>query len=201
MREIVIDTETTGLDPAVDRIVEIGAVEIVDREITGRYLHHYVNPERKVAAEAVLVHGITDEFLADKPVWSGIEAEVLRWLDGAVLVAHNAVFDRSFLPETGCEWVDTYKLTKTSLDQLCKRFGIKADRSLHGALIDARLLAECYIRLPRVQAVFDLSAPEAAQAVSAPRTRPRPLAPRLTEADIARHRAYAAKFAVWKDYL
>lgn len=200
MREIVIDTETTGLDPAVDRIVEIGAVEVIDREITGRYLHHYVNPGRPVAADATAIHGITDAFLADKPVWRDVNDGVMEFLDGAVLVAHNAVFDRSFLPETGCEWIDTYKITKTSLDQLCKRFGIRADRSLHGALLDAQLLAQCYIRLPRQQAVFDLR--RAVQAVSyESRQRPRPLAPRLTDADIARHRSYVAKFAVWKDYI
>jgi DNA polymerase-3 subunit epsilon len=166
MREIVFDTETTGLSPlAGDRVVEIGCVELVNRVETGRTFHAYFNPERPMPSGAEAVHGLTDVFLADKPRFRDKAGELLEFLGDCPLVAHNAGFDFGFLNHelNNCghplicmtRMVDTLQLARTrhpgakhSLDALCTRFGV--DRSLrvkHGALIDAQLLAQCYVEL------------------------------------------------------
>lgn len=174
-RTIVLDTETTGLYSAKgDRIIEIGAVEMVDRRRTGEHFHCYCNPEREVDEEAVRVHGITDEFLADKPLFKDIAPEFLKFIAGAELVIHNAEFDLGFLnmecarlglppvTEGTTGVVDTWLMAKneaagkrTSLDALCSRYGIKNEhRKFHGALLDAELLADVYIAMTRGQAAL-----------------------------------------------
>lgn len=166
MKEIVLDTETTGFDPAKgDRIVEIGCVELINHIPTGRTLQLYINPERDVPAEATAVHGITTAFLADKPVFSQIYTEFLDFIEGAKLVIHNAEFDMKFLNwELGnvghkaIGWghvIDTLAIARkkfpgspASLDALCRRFGIdNTERTYHGALLDSELLAEVYLEL------------------------------------------------------
>lgn len=166
MREVVCDTETTGVDPAAgDRIIEVGCVEIVDGLPTGRELHLYINPQRTVPAESVKIHGLTNEFLADKPTFSEVANEILAFLGRDPMVAHNAEFDRSFLnhefqrcglPQIAKErTVDTTELARrkfpgspVSLDALCRRFQIdRTHRKMHGAIIDARLLAAVYLEL------------------------------------------------------
>src|SRR3954469_13191544 len=166
MREIVFDTETTGLSPLTgDRMVEIGCVELVNRVETGRTFHAYFNPERSMPSSAEAVHGLSDAFLSDKPLFQDQVEELIDFLGDCPLVAHNASFDFGFLNhELGLcgrplvclsRMVDTLTLARTrhpgakhSLDALCTRFGV--DRSLrvkHGALIDAQLLAQCYVEL------------------------------------------------------
>lgn len=167
MREIVFDTETTGFKFAEgDRMVEIGCVELVNRVETGRTFHAYFHPERTMPAEAAAVHGLTDTFLADKPVFSARVAELLDFLEDAPLVAHNAGFDFAFLNgELGAcgfppvchktRMVDTLQIARSrhpgakhTLDALCSRFGIdRSHRVLHGALLDAQLLAQVYVEL------------------------------------------------------
>jgi DNA polymerase III subunit epsilon len=225
MREIVLDTETTGLDPdAGDRIVEIGAVEIVNHMPTGRTFHAYINPQRDVPAEAVEVHGLTAAFLADKPVFAAVAAEFAAFIGDARLVIHNAAFDMRFLnAELGwagqgsLPWaraVDTLELAKrrfpgapSSLDALCRRFGVdNSGREKHGALLDSELLAEVYLELmggrqPDLTLAVVVAGPAgvAGAAWTAP-PRPRPLAPRLTEAEAAAHAAFIATLgdgALW----
>lgn len=166
MREIIFDTETTGLDPdAGDRMVEIGCIEMVNRVTTGRTFHCYFNPERAMPAEAQRVHGLSDAFLADKPLFSTKAQEFLDFIGDSPLVAHNAGFDFGFLnaelarcgrPPIGLErMVDTVALArvrhpgaKNSLDALCTRYGVdRSHRTLHGALLDAELLAQVYVEL------------------------------------------------------
>jgi len=172
MRQIVLDTETTGLDPALGhRVIEIAAVEIVNRRFTDKHYHQYVNPQREIDAGALEVHGITVEFLADKPKFREVAKEMLEFIDGAELIIHNAPFDVAFLDhelallelqplERYCPQVtDTLKMAKgmhpgkrNSLDALCERYRIdNAARALHGALLDARLLAEVYLCMTRGQ--------------------------------------------------
>ena len=172
MRQIFLDTETTGLSPeSGDRMVEIGCVEMDNRRLTGRHLHFYLNPERKNGEGAVAVHGLTDEFLSDKPLFAHVVDEVMEFLAGAEIIIHNASFDVGFLNEElrrcGRPKFSTYvaAITDTlamardqfpgksnSLDALCKRLEVdNTNRTLHGALIDANLLAEVYIRLTRGQ--------------------------------------------------
>ncbi|MEI8266970.1 MAG: DNA polymerase III subunit epsilon [Betaproteobacteria bacterium] len=172
MRQIFLDTETTGLDAAAgDRIVEIGCIEMVGRRLTGRHLHLYFNPERPVHPEAVRVHGLTDEFLAGKPRFADHAPEVLEFLGGAEIIIHNAPFDTGFLNEElkrlGRPAVHTLvaKVTDSlamaremfpgkanSLDALCRRLEVdNTHRAFHGALLDAGLLAEVYVRLTRGQ--------------------------------------------------
>lgn len=165
-REIVFDTETTGMDPLTgDRLVEIGCLELDNLIPTGRTFHKYVNPERDVPADAVAVHGITTDFLRDKPLFIDIAAELYEFLGDAVLIAHNAPFDMKFLNwelgQCGFKAIETSRVIDTlpmarrqapgapaSLDALCKRFGIdNTKRKLHGALLDAELLAEVYLEL------------------------------------------------------
>ncbi len=172
MRQIILDTETTGLDPTLGhRIIEIAAVEIVNRRFTDKHYHQYVNPEREIDTGAMEVHGITVEFLADKPRFREVAKEMLEFIEGAELIIHNAPFDVAFLDhELGllglnalqqyCPQVtDTLKMAKglhpgkrNSLDALCERYQIdNSARSLHGALLDARLLAEVYLSMTRGQ--------------------------------------------------
>lgn len=215
MREIIFDTETTGLDPREDRIIELGCIELVNRFPTGRTFHHYIDPQgRQIDAEAQAVHGITAEHLVGKPCFHEIAGDFLAFIDGAKLVAHNAGFDISFInaelarlghPAIGPERVvDTLALARrkhpmgpNSLDALCRRYGIdNTRRTKHGALLDSELLAEVYIELiGGKQAALGLdtfvSGPSAAIEVSTVeitiRQRPAPLAPRLTEAELAAH--------------
>jgi DNA polymerase-3 subunit epsilon len=167
MREIVFDTETTGMDPAAgDRIVELGCIELVNQVPTGRTLHHYINPERDIPAEVSAIHGITDAMVKDKPVFAEIFAEFLELIgEDASLVAHNAEFDMKFInaelalvghaPIHNKRVVDTLKIARlkfpgspASLDALCRRFGIdNSARDFHGALLDSQLLAEVYLEL------------------------------------------------------
>ncbi len=172
MRQIFLDTETTGLSPdSGDRMVEIGCIEMDNRRLTGRHLHFYLNPERKNGEGAVAVHGLTDEFLSDKALFAHVADEVLEFLSGAEIIIHNASFDVGFLNEElrrcGKNKFATYVsgITDTlamaremfpgkanSLDALCRRLEVdNSNRTLHGALIDANLLAEVYIRLTRGQ--------------------------------------------------
>jgi len=193
MRQIVLDTETTGLDPAQGhRIIEIGCVEIVDRRITGNRFHRYLNPEREIEEGAVRVHGITLEELRDKPRFADIAAEFLDFVRGAELVIHNAEFDVGFLDHElarlgdgwgriadHCRVLDTLKMARerhpgqrNSLDALCRRYGIDASRrELHGALLDAELLAEVYLAMTGGQAALTLEAGEPAAAGPAARAR------------------------------
>lgn len=181
MRQIILDTETTGLDPAQGhRIVEIGAVEILGRSISGRDFHVYLNPDRASDPEALAVHGLTTEFLSDKPRFSDVAQEFLDFIQGGELVIHNAAFDVKFLnAELGkigrgdlgqyCDGVVDSLLAaremrpgkRNSLDALCDVFGISnAHRTLHGALLDSRLLAEVWLAMTRGQDTLLVDAPE-----------------------------------------
>jgi len=172
MRQIILDTETTGLDPALGhRIIEIAAVEMVNRRFTERQYHQYVNPEREIDAGAMEVHGITLEFLADKPKFADVAEDFLKFVAGAELIIHNAPFDVAFLNhelairtlepiQTHCTVItDTLKMAKglhpgkrNSLDALCERYQVdNSQRTMHGALLDARLLAEVYLAMTRGQ--------------------------------------------------
>lgn len=172
MREVVLDTETTGLDPGMGhRVIEIGAVEIAHRRITGEVFHVYLNPDRDIDAGAVEVHGLTREFLEDKPRFADIREDFLRFIAGAELVIHNAPFDVGFLDAeldkldggklaAHCDAVrDTLRLAremhpgqKNNLDALCKRYAVdNSGRAFHGALLDAQLLAEVYLAMTRGQ--------------------------------------------------
>ncbi len=202
MREIVLDTETTGLDPAAGhRIVEIGAVELVNHLPTGRVRQIYINPERDMPPEAFAVHGLSAEFLAAKPVFAAIAADFLDFIGDATLIIHNAEFDLKFLNAElarlekpalpAARAVDTVGMARrkfpgaqASLDALCRRFQIDlSDRALHGALKDARLLAEVYLELiGGRQADLALNAAAAAAVVGVPAAArpqrpPRPHAP------------------------
>jgi DNA polymerase-3 subunit epsilon len=230
MREIVLDTETTGLDPKTgDRLVELGCLEIVNRYPTGNELHLYINPERSVPAEAVAVHGLTDAFLADKPKFAAVADEFLAFIGDAPLVIHNAAFDIGFLNAelgrlgkpliSGGRVVDTLALARrkhpagpNSLDALCRRYGIdNSKRVKHGALMDSLLLAEVYVELLGVRQA-DLGLEAAGRPGGTTRrsagtrsvsTRPRPLPPRIGEADQAAHTAFVSSLgenAIWRKY-
>jgi DNA polymerase-3 subunit epsilon len=172
MRQVILDTETTGLNPATgDRIIEIGCVEVIDRRLTDRTFHYYVNPERDIDAGAFAVHGLSREFLSDKPLYGNIVEQLIEFVDGAEIVIHNAAFDLGFLdnefallkrpPFRGLavKVIDTlldarqmFPGKRNSLDALCDRFNISNEhRTLHGALLDAQLLAEVYIAMTRGQ--------------------------------------------------
>ena len=180
MRQIILDTETTGLDPkSGHRIIEIGALEIINRRITGNNFHQYINPEREVELGALQVHGITNEFLADKPLFSEVADKFYQYIEGAELIIHNAPFDVGFInhefsllnpPLTEvtayCKILDTLELArklhpgqKNSLDALCKRYQVdNSGRKFHGALLDADLLAEVYLAMTggQISLAFDL---------------------------------------------
>lgn len=185
MRQIVLDTETTGLDPNDGhRIIEVGCVEIVDRRCTNNVLHFYINPERDIDDGALEVHGISLDQLADKPVFAGIADALLDFIRGAELVIHNAPFDVGFLNaefarlggdriETHCGVLDTLVMARqkhpgqrVSLDALCKRYGVdNSGRELHGALLDARLLAEVYLTMTGGQVGLSLGGEASAEGV------------------------------------
>ncbi len=178
MRQIVLDTETTGIDPKQGhRIIEIGCVELIDRKLTGNHYHVYINPEREVEAEAIGVHGITNEFLADKPLFRDVMQGFIEFIRGSELVIHNAPFDVGFMDhEFGlsrapvkattdiCQVLDTLVLArnihpgqKNNLDALCKRYGIdNSHRELHGALLDAEILADVYLMMTGGQTALNL---------------------------------------------
>jgi DNA polymerase-3 subunit epsilon len=180
VRQVVLDTETTGINPKLGhRIIEIGCVELVDRRLTGNHYHTYINPEREVEQEAIGVHGITNEFLADKPLFSSISESFKAFVKGSELVIHNAAFDVGFIdhefmlmnPRSQkvtdyCTVLDTLAMArkrhpgqKNNLDALCKRYGIdNGHRDLHGALLDAEILADVYLLLSGGQTAMDLSA-------------------------------------------
>jgi DNA polymerase-3 subunit epsilon len=185
MRQIVLDTETTGLDPNDGhRIIEVGCVEIVDRRCTNNVLHFYINPERDIDDGALEVHGISLDQLADKPVFASIADALLDFIRGAELVIHNAPFDVGFLNaelarlgddriETHCGVLDTLVMARqkhpgqrVSLDALCKRYGVdNSGRELHGALLDARLLAEVYLVMTGGQVGLSLGGEASAEGV------------------------------------
>jgi DNA polymerase III subunit epsilon len=222
LREIVVDTETTGLDPRAHRIVEVGCLELANHVPTGRTFQRYVNPGMAMPPDAAAVHGIDDAFLKDKPPFAAIVDEMMAFLGDAPLVIHNAEFDLGFLnaelgrlnrpPLEAARAVDTVTMARrkfpgapASLDALCKRFGVDlSERNLHGALLDARLLAAVYLELMGGRQVgFDLAAPAAAiveVTVAAGQLShlPRPHAP--SAAEIAAHEAFLAKLAdpLWR---
>lgn len=225
MREIVLDTETTGIDPydpsGRHRIVEIGAVELVNHVATGRHYHQYLNPERPMPREAFEVHGLGDDFLADKPLFKDVAQAFLDFIGDAKLVIHNARFDMRFI-NAELEWaglpplpmsraIDTLEMARkrfpgaqNTLDALCRRFGVdNSARDKHGALLDSELLAEVYLELiGGRQPDFALgvieggrgqSRPDGAEAEWVAPPRPAPLPSRLTEAERAAHEAFVAE--------
>jgi DNA polymerase-3 subunit epsilon len=227
VREIVLDTETTGLDPRNgDRLVEIGCVELADRFPTGRTFHVYINPDRTMPREAFDVHGLSDEFLADKPRFGDIVEDFLDFLGDARLVIHNAQFDMGFLnaelkragrptlPDQRA--IDTVQIARrkhpgspANLDALCARYGIDTGRRVkHGALLDAELLAEVYIELNGGrQADLGFGSLAAARAAGAATRvvgqRPEPLPARISREDLAGHAAFVATLganAIWLRY-
>ncbi len=224
MREIVLDTETTGLDPAAGhRVVEIACLELINHLPSGRYFQRYLNPERDMPDDAFAVHGLTAAFLADKPQFAEVVEEMLAFIAGAPLVIHNAEFDMRFLnaelaqagrPALAThQAVDTLMLARrrfpgspNSLDALCKRFNVdNSERNLHGAMLDAELLAEVYLELiGGRQAGFDLVQAEARAAAAAaasqgPARPPRPHAP--SPEDLAAHEGLLAliKAPLWRN--
>jgi len=220
MREIVFDTETTGLDPASgDRMVEIGCVELMNRVPTGQTFHAYFNPERDMPAGAEAVHGLSSAFLADKPLFRDTAQALLEFIADSPLVAHNAAFDFGFLNaelslcerEAVCmsRMIDTVALArkrhpgaKLSLDALCSRYGVdRSHRVKHGALLDAELLAQVYVELTggrqiRLELAAETSRTDVIAVVSRPRAQrtPRPARPHAASAEeLSRHRAFLAR--------
>jgi DNA polymerase-3 subunit epsilon len=232
LREIVLDTETTGTDHAKgDRIIEIGCVELLNHIPTGKTYHVYINPEYEVSAGAFNVHGLSNAFLADKPVFAAIADEFMEFIRDARLVIHNAPFDIGFInaefartghaPLNLSDVVDTLILARrkhpgaaNNLDALCTRYGIdNAKRTKHGALLDSEILADVYIELIGGRQVgFDLSAQPAkgsglvaGNAAAGPRdAKPRPMISRLTDAERAAHAAFIEQLganSLWRDYI
>ena len=228
MREIVLDTETTGLDPYQGhRLIEIGCVELVNRIPSGQTFHRYLNPERDVPAEAFAVHGLSVEFLKDKPLFGEIVDDLVAFIADAPLVAHNAMFDLGFLnaelDRAGKTLVARERLVDTlllarrkhpggpnSLDHLCGRYGIdNSRRTKHGALLDAEILAEVYVELigARQAQLILVEAGGAAVGMEAGaaliRLRPQPLAPRLAADEREAHIAFVATLgesAIWRQF-
>lgn len=226
--EIVLDTETTGIDHRKGhRLIEVGCIEIEDLLPTGRTFHRYIDPEREIEPDAIRVHGITNEMVKGKPKFAAICDEMLDFIGDNKVIAHNAQFDRGFInmelerhnrPAIDAEqWIDTLEIARhrfpgmpASLDALCRRFNISlAERDLHGALIDARLLASVYLELlGGKERGLDLGVAsvgskivEIGQAIVYG-ARPRPLASRITAAEAAAHEAFVAKYlkdkSLWK---
>ena len=211
MRQIILDTETTGLDPRQGhRVIEIAAVEMQNRRLTGNHFHRYLNPDRDIEEGALQVHGITREFLQDKPRFADIAAEFLEFVQGAELIIHNAPFDTAFLNAElalhgmnslqtySGEVIDTLLMARNlhpgqrnSLDALCKRYGVdNSTRTLHGALLDCELLAQVYLSMTRGQETLIMDSSSAAGAAARTdrnRQRPRPLAANVNEQDLAAH--------------
>lgn len=230
MREIVLDTETTGLDPKKGhRLIEVGAIEMINRIPTGKEFHRFINPLRDVPMEAQEIHGISTEFLFDKPLFKDVVRDLLTFLGDDVLVIHNAQFDVMFLnyelglvgekPISFDRVVDTLAIARrrhpagpNTLDGLCKRYSIdNSIRTKHGALVDSLLLAEVYVELlGERQATFGLQTVGgksngqrigAGRVLAAPR--PEPLPPRIGEAEIAAHRSFIEKMktpALWLSF-
>ena len=227
MREIVLDTETTGFDPETgDRIVEIGAVELWNHIPTNRQLHLYINPERSMPQDAFDVHGLGDDFLRDKPLFKAVAQQFLDFISDAKLVIHNAAFDIKFLnaelrwcglPQIPWERaIDTLDIAKkkfpgapASLDSLCRRFMIdNSARTLHGALLDSEILAEVYLELiggrqPDFALSVHASGGPGGQGDWRPRPRPTPLPSRITPEEAAAHAAFVETLgaeAVWSTF-
>ena len=229
MREIVLDTETTGLDPFQGhRLIEIGCVELINRFPSGQSFHRYVNPERDVPAEAIAIHGLSAEFLRDKPRFDEIVDDLVEFIGDAPLVAHNAMFDLGFLnaelERAGKmlvareRLIDTLLLARRKhpagpnrLDDLCARYGIdNSRRTKHGALLDAEILAEVYLELIGARQAQLILVDVGTSAIGAPagpvpiRVRPTALAVRLTADERDAHLAFVATLgegAIWCDYL
>ena len=216
MREIVLDTETTGFDPETgDRLVEIGAVELKGHMPTGNTYHQYINPERDVPQDAVNVHGLTFDFLRDKPVFKSVAQDFLEFIGDAKLVIHNAAFDMKFL-NAELKWlgiapipweraIDTLDIARrkfpgspASLDALCRRFGIdNSARTLHGALLDSEILAEVYLELIGgrqpdlvLASSGDTGTTQDTSGTWRPFPRPTPLPTRLTDEERTAHAAF-----------
>ncbi|MFD1253891.1 DNA polymerase III subunit epsilon [Devosia equisanguinis] len=229
MREIVLDTETTGLSPHDgDRLVEIGCVELINHIPTGKNFHVYINPQRSMPEEAFRVHGLSEEFLSDKPLFADVAEDFRGFIGDATLVIHNAPFDMGFLnaeleragkPRLGNEVIDTVMVARkkhpgarVSLDALCKHYGIdNSRRTLHGALLDSEILAEVYLELiggkqvslALVAEIETGPASAGMQRVAAPQ-RPQRLPSRLSAAEAAAHSAFLGKMgsdAIWVQYL
>jgi DNA polymerase-3 subunit epsilon len=216
MRQIVLDTETTGLDPAMGhRVIEIGALELLNRQPTGATFHVYLNPDREIDAGAVAVHGLTNEFLADKPRFPDVMRDLLEFVREAELVIHNAPFDVGFLNaellklnegpvKRYCTVLDTLKLAKdlhpgqkNNLDALCRRYEVdNSGRAFHGALLDAQLLAEVYLAMTRGQETLgiDMATPAQTQAATLVRRGGLKVV-RADEAERHSHAAYLAAMA------
>lgn len=228
-REIVLDTETTGFDPRTgDRLIEVGCIELIDLLPTGRTFHRLVNPERSIPADATRVHGITDDKVREAPKFAEIVVDLMDFIADAPVIAHNAQFDRTFIDHEcgrcgqtlldGTRWIDTLQLAQkrfpgmpNSLDALCKRFRISlVDRALHGALIDARLLAEVYLELKGgKERVLDLTSRRQGQAgaqaaAMAYGRRPHALASRVSPDQAEAHRAFLVEtlkdLSLWEGY-
>lgn len=220
MREIVFDTETTGLDPASgDRVVEIGCVELINRIPSGRTFHRYLNPERDMPRAAFEVHGLSSEFLADKPLFREVSADFIDFIGDAIMVAHNAPFDVRFLnaelETVGGPLIDSGRVMDTltmarqkfpgqqnSLDALCKRLNVdNSRRENHGALLDSELLAEVYLELTGGrQAILDLAQAVAGEGVPVAERRVEPPRPHAaTPEEEAAHATFIASIegALW----
>ena len=231
MREIIFDTETTGLENKNDRVIEIGGIELFNHFPTGNTIHFYINPgDRKVHPDALAVHGISDEFLKDKPPFSEVAPKIIEFFEGAKWIAHNATFDMGFInaefgrlnlpPVPGEFVIDTLALARrknpmgpNTLDALCRRYGIdNSHRTKHGALLDAELLAEVYVEMiGGRQAAFGLTEEERRAegdnsddaTISEFGQRPRALAARLTNEERDRHAAMVATLKgtpIWSKY-
>ncbi len=227
IREIVMDTETTGLNPrSGDRLVEIGGIELINRMPTGEVLHEYINPERNMPQEAFEIHGLSSEFLADKPIFTDVAEKFLAFIGDATLVIHNASFDMGFInselaatdraPIPLDRVVDTLLIARrkfpgaaNSLDALCKRFGVNnSARTRHGALLDSELLADVYLELlgeRQAKLILGHASTLAGQtadaAKSAAAQRPSPLPQRLSSEELAAHEAFVASLgdqALWR---
>lgn len=228
IREIVLDTETTGLSHADgDRLVEIGCVELINHIPSGKTYHVYINPERDMPEEAFRVHGLSEEFLSDKPVFKTLAEEFRSFVDGARLIIHNASFDMGFLnaelgwaglPILDNDVIDTVMLARrkhpgarVSLDALCKHYGIdNSRRTLHGALLDSEILAEVYLELIGGKQVslalmteIESDGSDALATRVAALPRPSPLPSRITAAEATAHEAFVGKMgetAIWAQY-
>lgn len=228
IREIVLDTETTGLSPqGGDRLVEIGCVELINHIPTGKHFHVYINPQRSMPDEAFRVHGLSEEFLSDKPVFTEIADAFLEFIGDATLIIHNAPFDMGFLnaqltnagyKQLSNNVIDTVMLARekhpgarVSLDALCKHYGIdNSRRTLHGALLDSEILAEVYLELIGGKQVSLALVAESETKTAGPvvaRTvvaqRPSPLPSRITPDEAAAHAAFISKMgdsAIWAKY-
>lgn len=231
MRQIVLDTETTGIDPSEGhRIIEIGCVELMERQLTGRHYHVYINPDREVEEEAISVHGITNEFLNDKPRFAEIAQEFFEFIEGAELVIHNAAFDVGFMDSEfarlkplrkvadHCGVLDTLAIArrkhpgqKNNLDALCKRYGVdNSNRELHGALLDAEILADVFLLLTGGQTALSLDAgadggDDGVAIRRLPTDRPSLTVVRASDEEIKAHEAFldtvekAGGGAVWRN--